>query len=386
MSVQGAAVGIDPAAFASGLRNYLDSTPELDSWRGGDPSTVEERMRRDAGLLAVLHDAGWSRYGWPELAGGLDGDVRHRGILFDELAAHDLPVPGQLALLETLAPPVVKFAADLARRYLPATLRGEEWWGQGFSESEAGSDLAALRCRATRDGEHYVVNGHKLWTSHGATASRMVCLVRTGTPESRHRGLSMLLIDADSPGVSARPVALANGRAELAEVFYDEVRVPISRLIGPEHGGWSVAMYLLQFERATYAYLTSAELLAKLRLLRSQASDRTRVDGAARRIGAAYLDVVALRARSAETVRRLAGGNAVGPEASIDKVLLATAEHSVHDAARELLAPGLEIGGGAAEAAWRSRWWFSRATSIFGGSAEVQRTILADHLLKLPKE
>ena len=382
------APGLNLAGYATGLRTYLRDTPALDAWRGLRHGTVEDRMRSDAEFLGVLHDSGWSRYGWPELAGGLGGDVAHRGILFDELAARDLPIPGQLALLETLAPPMVKFAPELAREYLPGCLRGQEWWGQGFSESEAGSDLASLRCKAVRDGDHYTVTGHKLWTSHGATASRMVCLVRTGTQDSRHRGLTMIMIDVASPGLSVRPIAMANGRDELAEVFYDDVRVPASRLIGPENKGWSVAMYLLQFERATYAWLTSAELLAKLRRLRDQVNDRRggRVDGAARWLGAAYLDVAALRSRSVETVRRLAQGQTVGPEASIDKVLLATAEHSVHDAARELLAPALEIGDGPDAAVWRERWWFSRATSIFGGSAEVQRTILADHLLNLPKE
>jgi alkylation response protein AidB-like acyl-CoA dehydrogenase len=268
---------------------------------------------------------------------------------------------------------------------LPLFLSGQEWWGQGFSEPEAGSDLAALRCRAVLDGEEYVVSGQKLWTSYGATATRLVCLVRTGSPESRHRGLSLLMIDADAPGVTRRPIALASGREELAEVFFDEVRVPASRLIGDHDKGWASAMYLLQFERGLYAWTTSTVLLHKLHVLREQLTERgiTR-DGSAARIGGLYLDIVSLRARSAVTVQRLASGETIGPEASTDKILLATAEQALHDIARELLTPLVDLGSGPDLALWRDDWWYSRAASIMGGSAEVQRGIIADRVLKLP--
>jgi hypothetical protein len=219
----------------------------------------------------------------------------------------------------------------------------------------------------------------------------MVCLVRTGTPESRHRGLTMIMIDVDSPGVSVRPVAIASGENELAEVFFDDVVVPADRLIGDEGAGWAVAMYLLQFERAMYAWLCAAETLRRLRELRGQlaervASGRRLPDGAATRVGEVYSDLVTLRARSAETVRRLAAGQTVGPEASVDKVLLATLEINLHDLARDLLGPDFLFGADASMEQWRTDWWFTRSATILGGSSEVQRTILADHVLGLPKE
>ncbi|MFJ8816395.1 acyl-CoA dehydrogenase family protein [Amycolatopsis thermoflava] len=376
----------DLDAYRISLRAYLGNGDALDRWRGKHHATTEERIAEHAALMAHLYEDGWNRYGWPAGAGGLGGDERHRGVLYDELSAAGLPVPDPQLMLETLGPPVVHFAPDLAARYLPEYLRGENWWGQGFSEPEAGSDLAGLRCRARRDGDHYVLSGQKLWTSHGATASRFVCLVRTGTTESRHRGLSMIMVDRDTPGVSVRPIALASGYRELAEVFFDDVVVPADRLIGAENQGWAVAMYLLQWERAMYAWQSAAVALRRFRELLGQVAGTPLPDGAATRVGECYADIVALRARSVQTVRRLAAGETVGPEASVDKVLLATAEISLHDLARDLLGTGFVFGAGADTGDWRADWWFSRSATVLGGSAEVQRTILADHVLGLPKE
>jgi alkylation response protein AidB-like acyl-CoA dehydrogenase len=375
----------DLEAYRQELRSYLRSEPSLARWRGKHHATTEARIAKHAVLMAGLNRGRWNRYGWPERAGGLGGDERHRAVLYDELSAAGLPVPEPHLMLETLGPPLLRFAPDLAAELLPAYLRGEEWWGQGFSEPEAGSDLAALRCRARRVDDTYLLSGQKLWTSHGATAKRLMCLVRTGSAESRHRGLTMLMVDAGTPGVSVRPVALASGRNELAEVFFDDARVPASRLVGSEGQGWAVAMYLLQFERAMYAWLSGTVALRRLRELRDLVAGRRLPDGSARRFAECYADLVSLRARSAETVHRLAAGETVGPEASVDKVLLATVETGLHDLARELLGAGFVLGGDLSDE-WRADWWYSRASTIMGGSSEVQRTILADHVLGLPKE
>ncbi|WP_024795242.1 acyl-CoA dehydrogenase family protein [Tomitella biformata] len=390
MTTTAGAVGADPAAdldaYRRGLRAHL-AAPSLDRWRGRFHPTTEARIHDHGALLAALHGAGWNRYGWPESAGGLGGDVLHRAVLYDELSRAGLPVPDPCLMLETLAPALLRFAPDLADAYLPRYLRGEEWWGQGFSEPEAGSDLAALRCRAHWDGESYIVSGQKLWTTHGATASRLVCLVRTGTPESRHRGLSMIMIDVDSPGVAIRPIAIASGLNELAEVFFDDVAVPASRLIGAENDGWAVAMHLMQFERSMYAWQSAAVALRRIRELRDQAATLDKLpDGAVRRLGETYADVVSLRARSADTLRRLAAGQSVGPEASVDKVLLARVEIGLFDLARDVFGPAFLLSSSDEMREWRADWWFSRSATILGGSAEVQRTILADQVLGLPRE
>lgn len=373
------------AAYRAGLRAFLaERHATLDRWRTYH-ATVRETVGEHAHLAALLHDAGWSRYGWPESAGGLGGDERHRAVLYDELSAHGLPIPEQYLPLETLGPALLRFAPDMAARLLPAFVRGHEWWGQCFSEPEAGSDLASLRCRAELCGDDYHIRGQKVWTSHGATARRLVCLVRTGSAQSRHRGLSMLLVDVGVPGLTVRPIALANGREELAEIFFDDVVVPRSRLIGAEGQGWAVAMYLLQWERAMFAWQCSTILLRRLAALRDNvAAQADPAPDAPVRLAASYLDVIALRTRAARTVARLAARETVGPEASVDKILLATAEQSVYDAVRDLRATSFALDGDLRQ--WRDEWWYSRSATILGGSAEVQRGILADRVLGLPKE
>jgi alkylation response protein AidB-like acyl-CoA dehydrogenase len=374
----------DLDAYRAAVREFL-AAPALDRWRGTYLDDDADEMRFTAGLMRVLYDAGLGRYGMPPAVGGLGGDVRHWAVLFDELARAGITPTGQHSLLVTLAYPLAKFAPRLAAAYLPEFLSGDGWWGQGFSESEAGSDLAALRCRARREGGDYVISGHKIWTSHAETANRIFLLARTGTPESRHRGLSMILVDVDAPGVTVRPIRLASGRAELAECFFDDVRVPAERLIGADGEGWAVAMYLLQYERAAWAWLRAAVLLQRLRtlvgLLSGGAAAVPAVDEV---LGTVYLDLLSLRARSVDTVRRLAAGQTVGPEASADKLLLGACEQSVYDAARSLLGPRFLFGDASRQ--WREEWWYSRTTTIYGGSAEVQRGIIADRVLKLPKD
>ena len=385
-----AELAADPSAYRSALRAHLQAdSATYDRWRVPVPDTVEERCSLTAQLLATLYQAGgWSRYGWPAPA-GLGGDPRHRAVFYDELSRAGLPIPDPCLLIETLGSPVAHFAPELATELLPLILSGQEWWGQGFSEPEAGSDLASLRCRAVVDGDELVISGTKLWTSFGDTATRMVALVRTGTAESRHRGLTMVMFDLDSPGVTRRPVALASGQNEVAEFFFDEVRVPRSRVIGEIGKGWAVAMYLLQFERAMYAWQCGGVTLRRLGELRDlvSASGTPVPDGIASRFGTTYADIVTLRARSAGTVRRLAAGETVGPEASVDKILLAQVEIGLLDLARDVLGSDFLLDEpGRDRRPWRDEWWYSRSATIFGGSSEVQRTILADHVLGLPKE
>jgi alkylation response protein AidB-like acyl-CoA dehydrogenase len=376
-----------PATLRTQLRSWLAAN-DLERWRG-HPATVEETVVQHASLMRLLYDEGFARYGWPAQMGGLGGDERHRAVLYDELSRAQLPLPQQCLSLETLGPAVIRFAPELAAELHPRCLRGEEWWAQGFSEPEAGSDLASLRTRATPDADGYRINGQKIWTSHAVTARRIVMLTRTGTAEERHRGLTMLMVDADAPGITIRPVAMANGRNELAEVFFDDVPVPAARRIGAEGAGWTVAMYLLQWERAMYAWQSACTLFARFERLRSElrGTGSAPADAAAR-LGDCYLDLVELRARSVETITRLAAGETVGPEASVDKVLLARAEQGLHDAARDLRPASFAIGSagdGSNQREWRDEWWYSRAASILGGSAEVQRGILADRVLNLPK-
>lgn len=381
----------DVSLYRQDVRRYLRELSYADEWRAAACLTAEAGLAHDAAMLRRSYDAGWSRYGWPESVGGLGGNELHRATYYEELSRALLPAPAQHWTLEVLGPALSKYAPALAARHLPAYLRGDEWWGQSFSEPDSGSDLASLRTRAVADGaEGFILNGQKIWTSQGPTATRLLVLARTGTPESRHRGLTMILVDADTPGVTVRPIALASGRRELAEVFFDDVRVPGERVVGDVDGGWGVAMYLMQYERGMYGYASLTKVLAELSRLRAEIATHGTSAANRERFARAYIDVISAQARGAATVRRLADGQALGPESSIDKLLCSKAEKQVQDLVLDVRRESMIVGSGPGDPeerdTARAEWWYSRAATIMGGTAEVQRSIIADHILQLPKE
>ncbi|WP_081809407.1 acyl-CoA dehydrogenase family protein [Mycobacterium sp. URHB0044] len=371
--------------FEAALR---DSADELAPLRV--PATdMAGQLGHSRRMMNWLHDGGWLRWGWPEAVGGFGGSALIRAQLLERLALAGYDIPEHLLVLEVVGPAVVKHAPQLAAERLPAALRGNELWSQGFSEPEAGSDLAALRTKAVeQDDGTYLINGQKIWTSYGAFADRIVLLARSGAVSDRHRGLVMLLVDLDAAGVERRPIALASGREELAEVFFTDVVVDAERVIGTDGGGWAVAMDLLQYERGTYAWMRMATATAYLQqLLRALNCTPTALDSrSAAIVGRAYLNLAALRARTADTLGKLASNVTVGSETSVDKLLLSTAEQDVLDAAMSLLGSDVLISDDESAAAWRDRWWYSRAASIYGGAREVQYSIVADRILHLPRE
>ncbi|MGV0793243.1 acyl-CoA dehydrogenase family protein [Mycolicibacterium sp. XJ1819] len=375
----------DPTALVCDFDAALtDAEVDLAHLRdtGGD---LVAQIARSAELMRWLYDGDWIRIGWPEAVGGVGGPSSLRCLILERLALRGYEIPSHLYVLEVVGPAVVNHAPALAAELLPAALRGDELWCQGFSEPEAGSDLAALRTRARRrDDGAFVLNGQKTWTSYGARADRMVMLARTGALEDRHRGLTMLLVDLDAEGIERRPIALASGKEELAEAFFSDVVVDASRVIGEVDGGWAVAMDLLQYERGTYAWMRMAAATARLEDLIGALDTAGTPPGGEAVIGRAYLRLAALRARTSSTLRALAANEVVGAQTSVDKLLLSAAEQEVYDAAARLRPTEFLIGD--ADARWREEWWYSRAASIYGGAREIQHSIIADRILNLPKE
>ena len=343
--------------------------------------TLDEQMAQLRKIMRLGYDAGFTRWGWPERVGGLGGSNLLRAYLGEALTARDLVEPGNYSMPEVLAPTMIDFApADLAARMVPRLLSGDEIWCQGFSEPGAGSNLGSLACRATKDGDGWRVNGQKVWTSLAQYAQRCVLLTRTGNPESAHRGITAFFIDMDTPGITVRPIETMHGVPEFSEVFYDDVLVPGDRILGQVDGGWAVAMDLLPYERSTALWHRATYLQRRLEQLVSLAPAGA-LDPAS--LGEAIEQVWALRARSRATQRRLAAGETLGPETSIDKVLLATAEQAVFDLAAEGLGPSVAIGDDPESGRWRAEFLYSRAATIYGGSAEIQRNIIARRLLNL---
>ena len=369
------------AEFRADLDAWLDDhARELAPGFEG-AGTLDEQMAQLANVKRLVFDAGWMRWGWPQRVGGLGGSTLTRAYLGEVLTARDLVEPGLYSMTEVLAPTMIDYAApELAAAMVPALLRGDETWCQGFSEPDTGSNLAALACRAERTDAGWRVTGQKVWTSLAQYAQRCVLLTRSGTPESAHRGITALFVDMDSPGITARPIGTMHGSPEFSELFFDGVIVPFDRMLGEEGGGWAVAMDLLPYERSTSLWHRAAFLHRRLQELLETAAPGA-LDPY--RLGEATQLLYAFRARSRATQHRMAEGDRLGPETSIDKVLLATAEQTVFDLVADALVAEVTMGDDPLSARWRTEYLYSRAASIYGGSAEIQRNIIARRLLDL---
>ena len=371
---------MDLATFRAGLDAWLDEHAAALA-PAGPGETMDEEMAHLSKVKALTFDADWMRWGWPERVGGLGGSTLLRGYLGEALTARGFVEPGIYSLTEVLAPTMIDYARpQLAAEMVPRLLRGDETWCQGFSEPGTGSNLAALTCAASKVDDGCCVNGQKVWTSLAQYAQRCVLLTRTGGPDSAHRGITALFVDMDAPGITVRPIVTIHGREEFCEVFFDDVVVPVERQLGDEGQGWAVAMDLLPFERSTALWHRGAYLHRTLEELLQHA------DGGSLRadeVGEAYQQLFALRARSRTTQHRMATGDKLGPETSVDKILLATVEQQIFDLALDGLADDVLVGDDAASEQWRSRYLYSRAATIYGGSAEIQRNIVARRLLDL---
>ncbi len=361
--------------FRRGLRAWLDQNDLSPGPDHSLPAHIEQMSR----VRQALYDAGWMRYGWPEEVGGLGGSVLMRMIVAEEVLGRNIAEPGPYSMMEVLVPTMISYARpELAAEMVPRYLRGEEHWCQGFSEPGSGSDLASLSTKATQRGDEWVINGQKVWTSFAQFSKRCVLLTRTGTPETpKHEGITAFFIDMDSPGVTVRPLHTMHGVDEFCEVYFDDVVVPANRMLGNPGDGWRLANDLLPFERSTCFWQRISYLFTRLdRLIAAE------TDAGDAELGAAYLALHTVRCRSARTQHRFADGAKLGPETSIDKVLLAGAEQRLYETARDVMPGVLELD----ETPWRSEFLYSRSATIYGGTAEIQRNIIARRLLELGKE
>lgn len=370
--------------FRDALDRWLDENADALAPTYAGVGTLDDQMAHLSTVKRLTYDAGWMRWGWPDRVGGLGGSTLLRAYLGEALTSRDLVEPGIYSMTEVLAPTMIDYAAPgLAAEMVPRLLRGDETWCQGFSEPGTGSNLASLSCRATPTADGWSVTGQKVWTSLAQYAQRCVLLTRTGTQESAHRGITALFVDMDSPGITVRPIETMHGAPEFSEVFFDDVRVPAERTLGEEGQGWAVAMDLLPYERSTALWHRAAFLHRRLQELVDVAPAGS-LDPA--RVAEVTQLLYAFRARSRATQHRLHDGETLGAETSIDKVLVATAEQAVFDLVADGLADRVTLGDDPADQRWRSEYLYSRAATIYGGSAEIQRNIIARRLLGLGDE
>ncbi|MYT18813.1 acyl-CoA dehydrogenase [Streptomyces sp. SID7760] len=374
--------------FRARLRDWLGKTlPELpakpspDDWPG--------RRAYDAGWQRRLYDAGYAGLHWPVDAGGRGATPTQHLIFLEETERAGAPYVGANFVGLLHAGPTIAAEGTAAQRarWLPPVLRGDEVWCQGFSEPEAGSDLAALRTRAVRDGDDYVVTGSKIWTSHAEVADWCELLVRTEPVSEavpKHRGISWLAMPMDAPGVTVRPLRTLAGSAEFAQVFLDEVRVPVANRVGEENDGWRVTMVTLSFERGT-AFV--GEVVACRRTLgglarAAKANGRWDDPVLRRRLGRLYGEFGALwRLTQWNVSEAQASGGVPGVGGSVFKLAYSHARQELYDAAAQVL--------GADSLALDGEWMLDRLSSlsytIAAGTSQIQRNIVAERILGLPK-
>lgn len=372
---------MDLKEFRSKLEAWLDERADELAPPYEGSGTLDQQVAQISKVRRLAYDAGWMRWGWPERVGGLGGSSLLRACFGEALNQRDLVEAGFAAFHEVLAPTIIDYARpELAAEMVPRLLSGQEHWCQGFSEPSTGSNLAALTCRAVRTHDGWRVTGQKVWTSLAQYSHRCVLLTRTGTVESAHKGITALFADMDAPGITIRPIGSLHGTAEFTEVFFDDVLVPFDRTLGEEGQGWAVAMDLLPYERSTALWYRAAHLHLRLQEAAESAQPGT-IDPS--RLGEAIQTLYAFRARSRATQHRFDAGEKLGPETSIDKVLVATSEQVVLDVAADALADQFVLGDDPTSGQWRSEFLYSRAATIYGGSAEIQRNIIARRLLDL---
>jgi alkylation response protein AidB-like acyl-CoA dehydrogenase len=361
------------------------------------PQRLDERMAFLRDWQRRCYEAGYVGRAWPAEYGGGGRPPVEQIIVDEELAAAGAPEFPNIVGLDVIGPSLLAFGDDEQRaRYVPAILSADEIWCQGFSEPDAGSDLASLRSRALERGDDFVVSGQKTWTSWGQFARWCGVLARTEPPETRHRGISFLIVDMEAPGVEVRPMIQITGHAEFSELFLDDVVVPHENLLGARGQGWAIALHTLAHERGTAALPRQVKLRTWVDRLAADARERC-VDG--RPIGEredvqvalarALIGVEVLRHHASRTVGRFLNGEAVGPASSSVKLVMAEAEQRVAATALDVLGETLvapEPGGEAENAHWYETYLFSRTATVLGGTQQIQRNIIADRILKLPQE
>ena len=365
------------------------------------------RLERDDFLNwhKALHKKGWVGVGWPKAFGGTGWDSTHQHI-FDEVTA-DEGAPQLIPFgLRMVAPVIMNFGNKEQQDYhLPKILSGENWWCQGYSEPGSGSDLASLKCKAERVGDHYIVNGQKTWTTLGQHADWIFCLVRTSTDGRQQEGISFLLIDMKTPGITVRPIVGIHGWVVFNEVLFDEVRVPADNLVGQENAGWTVAKALLEFERLKLARIgENKRRMKRARQLGDTQMDRGRLlkeqPWFRERFAQLQARLIALEANAGRFVERQKRGEPLGAEVGMLKLrgsrLVQAWEDLIVDALgmdaspldveflQARTAPDGDFGLNQAIAATASsRRFLSRGYTIAGGSSEIQHNILAKQALGL---
>ena len=345
-----------------------------------------------------LYRGGWNGIAWPKKYGGRGASLIEQAIFAEEMARANAPEGLNIIGRNLVATTLFHHGTEEQRqRYLPKIIAGEEVWCQGFSEPNAGSDLASIHCRAERDGAHFVVNGQKIWTSFAQYAQWCILLVRTDTTLSKHQGISFLLVDMRTPGITIRPLRQISGECEFNETFFDDVRVPAGNLVGDLNGGWKIAMTTLAYERGPEDSLgRQIRFKQDLDKLLETASTMTRgdkpvLDDAALRqkLAKSIVDIEVMRLMCLRSFSKALKGTPRGPDSSINKLYWSHVTQSFYETALDTLGPLAPLDGrdplSPSSGRFQLGFLRSKAFTIYSGSSEIQRNIIAERVLGLPR-
>ncbi len=389
-------LGPEYEEFRAGVRQFLADHLDDDlRWSARTSAGVFQDYETNIRWHKILHAKGWIAPSWPKEYGGTGWDVMQRYIWASECAEADAPTlfPTGLGMC---GPMLIGHGTEEQKAYyLPRILSGEDYWCQGYSEPGSGSDLASLQLRAVSDGDDYVLNGSKIWTSHAQHANRMFLLVRTNTDGKPQEGITFLLMEMDTPGITVEPIIFASGEHEVNQVFFDDVRVPKINRVGAENDGWTVAKYLLEFERG--GGNAAGRLKSSLRKLKALPDGEGQDPAFTTKVADVETQIDALQFTEFRIISAAGSGGRPGPESSILKNLSSTLGQrltelaveklgdyaGVHQPDARTLRSNVEPVGPAEQMAALPRYFNTRASSIAGGTDEVQKNIVAKAVLGL---
>ena len=385
----------------------LSYTPEQEAFRAEVREWLAEHVPAkplasfdtEAGFAAhrewerTLAAGNWGMVTWPEAFGGRGCDLI-QWLIFEE-EYYRAGAPGRVNQngIFLLGPTLMEYGSEEQKaRFLPAMASGEEIWAQGWSEPNAGSDMAAIRCRADRDGDAYVINGQKIWSTRAVYADWVFGLFRTDPDSERHHGLSKILVPLDAEGVTVRPIEQLNGLPGFAEIFFDDVRVPAFNLLGEEGAGWQIAMATAGFERGLMLRSPARFQQATRRLVSLYRKHSTDIldpsveDDVVR----CYMDAEAYALSTYQTASRLVKGGSIGPEASCNKIFWSELDLRIHDTAMRILGPRGEVEPETPAlldelGTWLDGFLFAQSGPIYAGTNEIQRNIIAERVLGMPR-
>jgi alkylation response protein AidB-like acyl-CoA dehydrogenase len=382
--------------FRDEFRDWLAANAPKD-WSSWRERPLEESFPYLRAWQRKLQEGGWAAVSWPREYGGRGATLMQQAIFWEEMARVEAPPMPNALGLGLIGPTIIAYGTDAQKkRFIPMILSAEEIWCQGFSEPNAGSDLAALQTEARLEGDHYIVNGQKVWTSYGWVGDWCELVVRTDREAAKHKGLTVLLVNMKSPGVEIRPLRQMTGESEFNELFFRDVRVPAENVLGKVDDGWNVALSTLMYERGSYGarlhliFKRNINRLIQIARVTPRNGSTAADDPLIRqKLAQCFAEIEIMRLNQVRAFSRITATGVPGPEGSIQKIFWSELNQRVQQLAQEIMGPYGQLLATDAQAIDKGVWSYgylrARGNTIEAGTSEVQRNIIGHFVLGLPR-